>query len=78
MGFTENLLVERITDLLAFTYELAIFDEIDRILTGDSEAYMGFNAFNTKRITGQDTVDFIKYRQLVGCLLYTSPSPRDS
>ncbi len=30
------------------------------------EAYMGFNAFNTKRITGQDTVDFIKYRQLVG------------
>jgi len=29
------------------------------------EAYMGFNAFNTKRITGQDTIDFIKYRQLV-------------
>ncbi|RLB73983.1 MAG: 6-oxocyclohex-1-ene-1-carbonyl-CoA hydratase [Deltaproteobacteria bacterium] len=30
------------------------------------EAYMGFNAFNTKKITGQDTIDFIKYRQLVG------------
>jgi len=30
------------------------------------EAFMGFNAFNTKKITGQDTIDFIKYRQLVG------------
>ncbi len=30
------------------------------------EAYMGFNAFNTKKITGQDTIDFLKYRQLVG------------
>ncbi|MEA3241681.1 MAG: 6-oxocyclohex-1-ene-1-carbonyl-CoA hydratase, partial [Pseudomonadota bacterium] len=29
------------------------------------EAYMGFNAFNTKKITGQGTIDFIKYRQLV-------------
>jgi hypothetical protein len=24
------------------------------------EAFLGFGAFNTKRITGQDTVDFIK------------------
>jgi 6-oxocyclohex-1-ene-carbonyl-CoA hydrolase len=30
-----------------------------------SEAFLGFTAFNTKRITGQDTVDFIKYRQLI-------------
>jgi 6-oxo-cyclohex-1-ene-carbonyl-CoA hydrolase len=30
-----------------------------------SEAFLGFNAFNTKKITGQDTVDFIKYRQLL-------------
>jgi len=29
------------------------------------EAYLGFNAFNTKKITGSDTIDFIKYRQLV-------------
>ncbi len=29
------------------------------------EAYMGFNAFNTKKITGKDTIDFIRYRQLV-------------
>ncbi|MBN2333283.1 MAG: 6-oxocyclohex-1-ene-1-carbonyl-CoA hydratase [Deltaproteobacteria bacterium] len=29
------------------------------------EAFMGFNAFNTKKITGQDTIDFIRYRQLV-------------
>ena len=30
-----------------------------------SEAYLGFMAFNTKKITGQDTIDFIKYRQLI-------------
>jgi len=29
------------------------------------EAFMGFNAFNTKKITGKDTIDFIRYRQLV-------------
>jgi 6-oxo-cyclohex-1-ene-carbonyl-CoA hydrolase len=27
------------------------------------EAFLGFGAFNTKKITGQDTVDFIKFRQ---------------
>ncbi len=27
------------------------------------EAYLGFGAFNTKKITGQDTIDFIKFRQ---------------
>ncbi len=30
-----------------------------------TEAYLGFNAFNTKKLTGQDTIDFIKYRQLL-------------
>jgi len=30
-----------------------------------SEAYLGFNAFNTKKLTGKDTIDFIKYRQLL-------------
>ncbi|MFC1946743.1 6-oxocyclohex-1-ene-1-carbonyl-CoA hydratase [Chloroflexota bacterium] len=30
------------------------------------EAFLGFTAFNTKRITGKDTIDFIKFRQLVG------------
>jgi 6-oxo-cyclohex-1-ene-carbonyl-CoA hydrolase len=30
------------------------------------EAFMGFNAFNTKKITGKDTIDFLRYRQLVG------------
>jgi len=30
-----------------------------------TEAYLGFNAFNTKKITGKDVIDFIKYRQLV-------------
>ena len=30
-----------------------------------SEAFLGFTAFNTKRITEQDTIDFIKYRQMI-------------
>jgi len=30
-----------------------------------SEAYLGFTAFNTKKITGKDTIDFIKYRNMV-------------
>ena len=28
------------------------------------EAFLGFGAFNTKKLTGKDTIDFIKYRQL--------------
>jgi 6-oxo-cyclohex-1-ene-carbonyl-CoA hydrolase len=28
------------------------------------EAYLGFNAFNTKKITGKDLIDFIEYRRL--------------
>jgi 6-oxo-cyclohex-1-ene-carbonyl-CoA hydrolase len=27
------------------------------------EAFLGFGAFNTKKITGKDTIDFIKFRQ---------------
>ncbi|MFC1823698.1 6-oxocyclohex-1-ene-1-carbonyl-CoA hydratase [Thermodesulfobacteriota bacterium] len=27
------------------------------------EAFLGFGAFNTKKLTGQDTIDFIKFRQ---------------
>jgi 6-oxo-cyclohex-1-ene-carbonyl-CoA hydrolase len=29
------------------------------------EAFLGFNAFNTKKLTGRDTIDFIRYRQLL-------------
>jgi 6-oxo-cyclohex-1-ene-carbonyl-CoA hydrolase len=29
------------------------------------EAFLGFGAFNTKRITGKDTIDFIKFRQSI-------------
>ncbi len=29
------------------------------------EAFLGFTAFNTKKITGTDRIDFIKYRQMV-------------
>jgi 6-oxo-cyclohex-1-ene-carbonyl-CoA hydrolase len=31
----------------------------------NNEAYLGFHAFNTRKITGQDTIDFIRYRQLL-------------
>jgi 6-oxocyclohex-1-ene-carbonyl-CoA hydrolase len=27
------------------------------------EAFLGFGAFNTKKMTGRDVVDFIKFRQ---------------
>ncbi len=30
-----------------------------------NEAFLGFTAFNTRKITGKDTIDFIKYRQLI-------------
>jgi 6-oxo-cyclohex-1-ene-carbonyl-CoA hydrolase len=30
-----------------------------------TEAYLGFNAFNTKKLTGKDVIDFIKYRKLI-------------
>jgi 6-oxo-cyclohex-1-ene-carbonyl-CoA hydrolase len=29
------------------------------------EAYLGFNAFNTKKLTGRDTIDFVRFRQLI-------------
>lgn len=29
-----------------------------------TEAFLGFHAFNTKKITGKDTIDFVKFRQL--------------
>jgi len=29
------------------------------------EAYLGFNAFSTRKLTGADTVDFLKFRQLL-------------
>jgi 6-oxo-cyclohex-1-ene-carbonyl-CoA hydrolase len=29
------------------------------------EAFLGFEAFNTRKITGKDTIDFIKLRQLI-------------
>ena len=30
-----------------------------------NEAFLGFHAFNTKKITGENTIDFIRYRQLI-------------
>lgn len=29
------------------------------------EAWLGFNAFDAKKLTGKDVIDFVKYRQLV-------------
>ena len=31
----------------------------------NAEAYIGFNAFNSQKITGKRTIDFIKYRKLL-------------
>jgi 6-oxo-cyclohex-1-ene-carbonyl-CoA hydrolase len=31
-----------------------------------TEAFLGFNAFNTKKMTGKDVIDFVKYRQMIG------------
>ena len=30
-----------------------------------TEAYLGFHAFNNKKLTGKDVIDFVKYRQLL-------------
>jgi 6-oxo-cyclohex-1-ene-carbonyl-CoA hydrolase len=30
-----------------------------------TEAFLGFNAFNMKKATGKDVIDFVKYRQLI-------------
>lgn len=30
-----------------------------------TEAYIGFNAFNSRKLTGKDVIDFVKYRQLL-------------
>jgi 6-oxo-cyclohex-1-ene-carbonyl-CoA hydrolase len=30
-----------------------------------SEAYLGFTAFNSRKLTGEDVIDFVKYRQLI-------------
>lgn len=30
-----------------------------------SEAFLGFTAFNTRKMTGKDTIDFIRYRRLI-------------
>ena len=29
------------------------------------EAFLGFQAFNTRKMTGKNTIDFIKFRQLL-------------
>lgn len=29
------------------------------------EAFLGFNAFSTRKITGEDLIDFVRYRQLM-------------
>jgi len=35
------------------------------VSTCRSEAFLGFTAFNTKKITGKDTIDFVKYRNML-------------
>lgn len=31
----------------------------------NNEAWLGFNAFNSKKITGKDVIDFVRFRQLI-------------
>ena len=31
----------------------------------NNEAFLGFTAFNNRKLTGKDTIDFIRYRQLL-------------
>ncbi|UCF78989.1 MAG: 6-oxocyclohex-1-ene-1-carbonyl-CoA hydratase [Candidatus Eiseniibacteriota bacterium] len=31
----------------------------------NTEAFLGFTAFNTRKLTGKDVIDFVKYRQLL-------------
>ena len=33
-------------------------------LNMNAEAFAGFNAFNTRKLTGQDVIDFAKFREL--------------
>jgi len=50
------------------------------------DAFLGFHAFSTRKITGKDTIDFIKYRQLVAegrrmdmdVLAEVMPKPKDA
>ncbi|MEW6533004.1 MAG: 6-oxocyclohex-1-ene-1-carbonyl-CoA hydratase [Thermodesulfobacteriota bacterium] len=37
------------------------------------EAFLGFNAFNTKKITGQDVIDFVKFRQNIAATAQAVP-----
>jgi len=37
------------------------------------EAFLGFNAFNTKKITGQDVIDFVKFRQNIAATAQATP-----
>ncbi|OGF58778.1 MAG: 6-oxocyclohex-1-ene-1-carbonyl-CoA hydrolase [Candidatus Fischerbacteria bacterium RBG_13_37_8] len=30
-----------------------------------TEAFLGFNAFNTRKLTGKDVIDFVRFRQLI-------------
>ncbi|MFH1775115.1 MAG: enoyl-CoA hydratase-related protein [Chloroflexota bacterium] len=49
-----------------FFWDLAKNDERAYLsLNMQGDAFMGMNAFSTKNITGQDTIDFIKLRQML-------------
>jgi 6-oxo-cyclohex-1-ene-carbonyl-CoA hydrolase len=49
-----------------FFWDLAKNDERAYLsLNMQGDAFMGMNAFSTKSITGQDTIDFVKLRQML-------------
>ena len=49
-----------------FFWDLAKNDERAYLsLNMQGDAFMGFNAFSTKSISGKDTIDFIKLRRML-------------
>jgi len=58
--------IESIRMKKRFFWDLAKNDERAYLaLNMQGDAFMGFNAFHTKNMTGKDTIDFIKLRQML-------------
>jgi len=58
--------IESIRMKKRFFWDLAKNDERAYLaLNMQGDAFMGFNAFHTKSMTGKDTIDFIKLRQML-------------
>ena len=71
LGVLEDLSMKNITasqNGMSGIYVQEVYGDAtlkDIVANMNTEAWLGFNAFNTSDLTGQRTIDFIKYRQLV-------------